>query len=61
MDTTKTIAALLRYADRHQAPASFVAMLWRLRAEPYDVQVGRLEALLAAWSEGHRAAVEAGR
>ena len=61
MDTTKVIAYLLRYADKHHAPASFVAELWRLRAEPYDVQVERLHGYYAAMAEGHRAALAQGR
>jgi hypothetical protein len=61
MDTTKAIAMLLRYADRHHAPASFVTELWHLRAEPYDVQVERLHELYAAMSAGHQAALAHGR
>lgn len=58
MDTnTKAIATLLRYADKHHAPASFVAMLWRLRAESSTVQEDRLHQLYAAMHEGHRAAM----
>jgi hypothetical protein len=61
MDTTKAIATLLRYADRHHAPASFVAELWHLRSEPVDVQLERLHQLYAAMMEGHQAAVARGR
>jgi hypothetical protein len=61
MDTTRATAMLLRYADRHHAPPSFVAMLWRLRAEPHAVQVERLEQLAAALAGGHRAAMAQGR
>jgi hypothetical protein len=61
MDTTRTIATLLRYADRHHAPASFVAMLWQLRAEPSDVQVDGLHQLTAAMTQGHQAALAQGR
>jgi hypothetical protein len=57
MDTTRATAMLLRYADHHHAPASFVAMLWRLRGQPHQVQVERLGQLVAALSEGHRAAL----
>jgi hypothetical protein len=48
------------YADRHHAPASFVAMLWHLRAEPPAVQANRLHQLWAAMHEGHRAALRRG-
>ena len=61
MDTTKAIATLLRYANRHHAPASFVAELWHLRAEPVDVQLERLHRLNAAMMEGHRAALARGQ
>ena len=61
MDTTRAIATLLRYADKHDAPASFVAQLWHLRAQPHAVQVETLQQFHAALAEGHRSALAAGR
>lgn len=60
MDTTRVIATLLRYADRHNAPASFVARLWHLRAEPHAVQVETLQRIYADMVEAHWDAVAAG-
>ena len=59
--TTRAIARLLRHAERRQAPASFVAMLWKLRAAPHEVQIKRLEQLAGALSQAHRTAVAQGR
>jgi hypothetical protein len=61
MDTTRTIARLLILADRHHAPASFTAMLWRLRAQPHAVQLEQLAALQADLQDAHHNAIAEGR
>jgi hypothetical protein len=58
---TRAIAALLRYADKHRAPPSFVAELWRLRAEPEEVQADRLHELYGVLHGAHRTAVAHGQ
>lgn len=58
---TRAIARLLRHAEARHAPASLVAMLWKLRAAPHDVQVERLEQLAGALAQAHHKAVAQGR